>query len=67
MVKGEKGKSGGCAASQSEAIARLISLALRRGLEPKAIVKQLRCIACPSLNWHQGEKILSCADAIALA
>ena len=33
------GKSGGCVASQSEAIARLISLALRCGIAPDRIIK----------------------------
>jgi len=61
------GKSGGCAASYSEAIARLISLALRSGVEPQAIIKNLRGIACHSVAWHEGEKVLSCADAIAKA
>lgn len=58
------GKSGGCAQSWSEAISRLISLALRSGVETAEIVDQLKNIACPSQVWDRGETIKSCADAI---
>ncbi|MCM8782248.1 MAG: vitamin B12-dependent ribonucleotide reductase [Candidatus Omnitrophica bacterium] len=61
----QMGKAGGCAASQLEAIARLVSLALRSGIEINAIIEQLRGIRCPSPSWEKGGRIFSCADAIA--
>jgi len=60
------GKSGGCAGAQAEAIARLVSLALRSGIDSQAIVKQLRGIRCPHPTWTNGGPILSCPDALAV-
>lgn len=59
------GKAGGCAASQLEAIGRLVSLAFRSGIEVKSIIEQLRNIRCPSPSWEKGVRIFSCADAMA--
>jgi len=61
------GKSGGCTSSQAEAVARLISLALRSGVGQQEIIGQLKGIRCPSPNFADGSSILSCADAIAKA
>ena len=61
------GKAGGCAASQSEAIGRLVSLAFRSGVEPEVVVRQLKGISCHMPVWHQQGKILSCSDAIGKA
>ncbi len=60
----QMGKAGGCAASQSEAISRLVSLALRSNIRPEAIVKELKGISCHRIVWQGGSRILSCADAI---
>jgi ribonucleoside-diphosphate reductase alpha chain len=61
------GKAGGCAASQSEAIGRLASLAFRSGVEPEDVIRQLKGISCHTPVWCPEGKILSCADAVAKA
>ncbi|MFW8600563.1 vitamin B12-dependent ribonucleotide reductase [Desulfobacterota bacterium M19] len=61
------GKAGGCAASQCEAIGRLVSLAWRSGMKPEPIIKQLIGISCHKPAGFGGNKVLSCADAIAQA
>ena len=61
------GKAGGCAASQSEAIGRLVSLAWRTGIPADPVIKQLIGISCHKPFGFGENRILSCADAIAKA
>ena len=61
------GKAGGNAAAQSEAISRLISLALRSGVNPQSVVRQLKGISGPNPTWEDGRLILSNTDAIGKA
>jgi ribonucleoside-diphosphate reductase alpha chain len=61
------GKAGGCAASQSEAIGRMVSLTWRSGVQPEEVVKQLMDISCHSPSGFGADKVLSCADAVAKA
>jgi ribonucleoside-diphosphate reductase alpha chain len=66
-VFSQLGKAGGCADSQTEAISRLTSLALRSGIEATFIIKQLRSIRCPNPVMTPEGMVLSCPDAIAKA
>jgi len=59
------GKAGGCDAAQMEAITRLVSLALRSGIDPEEIVRQMKGITCCPV-WDNGDLVRSCPDAIAL-
>jgi ribonucleoside-diphosphate reductase alpha chain len=61
------GKSGGCSASQTEAMSRLITLSLRSGIAKDEIIKQLKGIRCPNQAWEAGGRIYSCSDAVAKA
>lgn len=57
------GRAGGCP-SQSEATSRLVSMALRSGVDVSSIIEQLRGIRCHSTLRQKGLKVLSCPDAI---
>lgn len=59
------GKAGGFFAAKAEAICRLISLALRSGVDPEEIIDQLKGIRGPTPTWGEdGKMILSLPDAI---
>jgi len=58
------GRAGGCP-SQSEATARLMSIALRSGLDGEVLIEQLRGIRCASTIRQKGLGVTSCPDAIA--
>jgi ribonucleoside-diphosphate reductase alpha chain len=61
------GKAGVTVAAQTEAISRLISLALRSGIDPNSIINQLKGISGPNPTWEDGQLILSTPDAIGRA
>ena len=61
------GKAGGCASSNTEALGRLISLALKRGASAQEVVEQLKGIRCHVPYGMGPNATLSCADAIGKA
>ena len=65
-VFGTLGKSGGCDSAQLEAVSRLVSLALRSGVDPQNVIEQLRGITCCPA-WDEGTLVRSSPDAVALA
>jgi ribonucleoside-diphosphate reductase alpha chain len=64
------GKAGGCP-SQSEAMCRVVSAALRCDVDPKVLIEQLKGIRCLSTmaqrKTNKEIDVLSCPDAIARA
>jgi ribonucleoside-diphosphate reductase alpha chain len=61
------GKAGGCAASQCEAIGRLVSLAWRSGVQARQAIKQMIGITCHKPAGFGDNRVTSCADAVAKA
>ncbi|HLC90078.1 MAG TPA: vitamin B12-dependent ribonucleotide reductase [Patescibacteria group bacterium] len=59
------GKAGGFFSAKSEAVCRLVSLALRAGIPPEEVIKQIKGIRGPMPSWSEGGMILSLPDAIA--
>jgi ribonucleoside-diphosphate reductase alpha chain len=58
------GKAGSCDSAHLEAIARLVSLALRSGIPAEEIVGQMQGITCHPV-WDQGVMVRSVPDALA--
>lgn len=63
------GKTGGCMATNLEALARMVTLVLEKGGTLEEVQKQLEGIRCPSPNLIGNPKkdILSCPDGISKA
>lgn len=59
------GKAGGCDLANLEAVSRMVSLALRHGVDAKEIVEQLQGITCHPV-WDAGVQVRSTPDALAL-
>lgn len=64
-VFGTMGKAGGCDAALLEAVSRLISLALRAGVDTGEVTRQLRGITCCPA-WDDGTLVRSGPDAVAI-
>jgi len=59
------GKAGGCLNACLTAVSKLISIALRSGIDPQEIVDGLKGLSCPESCWVEQGRIESCPDAIA--
>ncbi len=60
------GKAGNCIPAWSEALARVISIALQSGTPLAEVVKTLRAIKCPTpLRYPEEDAVESCPDAVA--
>jgi ribonucleoside-diphosphate reductase alpha chain len=64
-VFAQMGKAGGFFSAQTEAITRMISLALRSNIAPEEIIAQLKGIRGPEVSFSDGEMIFSLPDAVA--
>ncbi|WP_299268995.1 adenosylcobalamin-dependent ribonucleoside-diphosphate reductase [Halorientalis sp.] len=61
------GHSGGFTNSFTEALAKVISTALRSGVDPVEVVDELQGTRSPKVAWDKGEQIQSIPDAIGTA
>ncbi|PIR96616.1 MAG: ribonucleoside-diphosphate reductase, adenosylcobalamin-dependent [Candidatus Doudnabacteria bacterium CG10_big_fil_rev_8_21_14_0_10_42_18] len=59
------GKAGGFFSAQTEAITRMISLALRSNIAIEEVVSQIKGIRGPEVSFSNGEMVFSLPDAIA--
>jgi ribonucleoside-diphosphate reductase alpha chain len=61
------GMSGGFTNSFTQALAKVISTALRSGVAPREIVDEIKGIRSPKVAWDKGEQINSIPDAFGVA
>lgn len=61
------GHSGGYTNSFTESLAKVVSIALRSGVNPDEIIDELTGTRSPKLAWDKTEQILSIPDAIGKA
>ncbi|PSQ08424.1 ribonucleoside-diphosphate reductase [Halobacteriales archaeon QS_6_71_20] len=61
------GHSGGFTNSFTESLAKVISTALRSGVDPEEIVDELQGTRSPKIAWDKGEQIQSIPDGIGTA
>ncbi|MFB6194492.1 MAG: ribonucleoside-diphosphate reductase, adenosylcobalamin-dependent, partial [Halobaculum sp.] len=61
------GHSGGFTNSFTESLAKVISTALRSGVDPEEIVDELQGTRSPKVAWDKGEQIQSIPDAVGTA
>ena len=73
-VTARLGKGGGCASAQTEAIARMASVAMQHGASPENVAQQLGGIRCHLTAMHKSPHtgarpriVTSCGDAISVA
>jgi ribonucleoside-diphosphate reductase alpha chain len=59
------GKAGGVFQEESEAICRLVSLALRSGISVETVIDQIKGIRGPMPTWTKNGQVLSVPDGIA--
>ncbi len=63
-VFAQMGKAGGFFGAQTEAISRMISLALRSNIAIEEVIQQIKGIRGPEVSFSDGEMIFSLPDAI---
>lgn len=61
------GSSGGFTNSFTESLAKVISIALRSGVDPEEIQEELEGIRSPKVNWDRSEQITSIPDGVGTA
>jgi len=62
-----RGKAGGMEGAYCEALARVLSEALRAGVDPERLKKHLKGIAGPNPVWEDAELLLSVPDCVGRA